>query len=50
MEWLIIKFAQITHIGKILSAEKTLDKLDKQLQKYDFDKVNYAWNFQVDMV
>lgn len=45
MEWLIIKFAQITHIGKILSAEKTLDKLDKQLQKYDFDKVNYAWNF-----
>lgn len=45
MEWILIKFAQITRIGNFLSADGTLNMLDKQLQKYDFDKCNYAWNY-----
>lgn len=41
----LIKFAMITHIGKLLSPDKTLSSLDKVLQKYNFDKAKYVWNF-----
>jgi lipopolysaccharide cholinephosphotransferase len=44
-EKVLIKFAMLTHIGKLLSPEKTLQKLDWILQKYDYDKAQYVWNF-----
>lgn len=44
-EKVLIKFAMLTHIGKLLSPEKTLLKLDHVLQKYDYDKSEYVWNF-----
>lgn len=44
-ERFLIKFAMITHIGKLLDADKMLHKLDMTLQKYDYDKCKYAWNF-----
>lgn len=45
VERFLIKFAQITKIGNLLSPDKTLDRLDKALQKIDYDSAKYAWNF-----
>lgn len=45
VERFLIKFAQVTKIGKLLSPEKTLMNLDKTLQKIDYDSAKYAWNF-----
>lgn len=45
LEWALIKFAKITRIGKFLSADRTLDKIDSLLQKYDYDSCDYAWNY-----
>lgn len=45
IEWLLIKFAKITKMGKLLSADKLLDKIDYKLQRYDYDKSTYAWNY-----
>lgn len=44
-ERVLIKFAMLTHIGKMLSADRTLRALDDTLQKYDYDKARYVWNF-----
>lgn len=44
-EKVLIEFAMLTHIGKILSPDKTLKALDTVLQKYDYDKAKYVWNF-----
>lgn len=41
----LIRFAMLTHIGRLMSPEKTLLKLDQVLQKYDYDKAQYVWNF-----
>lgn len=41
----LIKFAMLTHIGKFMSPDKTLIALDRVLQKYDYDKAEYVWNF-----
>lgn len=45
VERFLIKFAMVTHIGKLMSADKTLHNLDKVLQKYDYDSSSYLWNF-----
>ena len=44
-ESFLIQFAKVTKIGKILSADKLLHKLDKQLQRYNYDECDFAWNF-----
>ncbi len=44
-ERFLIKFAMITHIGKFIDPEKSLQKLDKALQKYDYESAEWAWNF-----
>ena len=44
-ERFLIRFAQITRIGKLMNADKRLKKLDQVLQKYDYDTCAYAWNF-----
>lgn len=44
-ESILIKFAKITHIGKLMSPDRRLRSLDKVLQKYDYDKADYVWNF-----
>ena len=44
-ERVLIRFAQLTHIGRLLNADKRLKKLDRALQKYDYDASAYAWNF-----
>lgn len=44
-ENVLIKFAKITHIGKLLSGDKTMKALDKTLQKYDYETSKYVWNF-----
>ncbi len=44
-ERFLIGFARVTHIGKLIDADKALQKLDKTLQKYDYDKQDWAWNF-----
>ena len=45
IETILIKFAKITRIGKLFSGEKVLDKIDKKLQKYDYEKSKYLWNY-----
>ena len=45
VERFLIKFAMITHIGKLINPEKSLKSLDRVLQKYDYEKQNWAWNF-----
>lgn len=45
IECFLIKFAQITKIGKLFSAESMMKHLDQRLQKYDYDKEKYVWNF-----
>ena len=44
-ERILIRFAQITRIGKLMNADKRLKKLDRALQRYDYDTSAYAWNF-----
>ena len=44
-ERFLIRFARITRIGRLLNADRRLEKLDKVLQKYDYDTCAYAWNF-----
>lgn len=44
-ESVLIRFAMLTHIGKLLSPNKTLNALDRVLQKYDYDKAEFVWNF-----
>lgn len=44
-ERFLIKFAKITKIGNLLSPNKTLNSLDKTLQKIDYDSAKFAWNF-----
>jgi len=38
----LIRFAALTHIGKLLSPEKTLRKLDLSMQRYDYDNSKYV--------
>lgn len=45
LESCLIKFAMVTHIGKLFDADKRLRKLDQVLQKYDYDQCDYVWNF-----
>lgn len=45
IERFLIKFAMITHIGKLINPDKALHSLDKTLQKYDYEKSNWVWNF-----
>lgn len=45
LEDFVIKFAIVTRIGKLFSAEKRLKRLDQVLQKYDYDTCDYVWNF-----
>ena len=44
-ERVLIRFAQLTRIGRLLNADKRLQKLDRALQRYDYDASAYAWNF-----
>ena len=44
-ERVLIRFAQLTRIGKLMNADKRLKKLDRALQRYDYDTSAYAWNF-----
>ena len=44
-ERILIRFAQLTRIGKLMNADKRLKKLDRALQRYDYDTSAYAWNF-----
>ena len=44
-ERVLIRFAQLTRIGKLMNADKRLQKLDRALQRYDYDTSAYAWNF-----
>ena len=44
-ERVLIRFAQITRIGRLMNADKRLKKLDRALQRYDYDTSAYAWNF-----
>ena len=44
-ERVLIRFAQLTRIGKLMNADKRLKKLDRALQRYDYDSSAYAWNF-----
>lgn len=44
-ERVLIRFARITRIGKLMNGDKRLQKLDRVLQKYDYDSSAYAWNF-----
>ena len=44
-ERVLIRFAQLTHIGKLMDADRRLKKLDRALQRYDYDTSAYAWNF-----
>ena len=44
-ERVLIRFAQLTHIGKLMDADKRLKKLDRAVQRYDYDTCAYAWNF-----
>ena len=44
-ERVLIRFAQLTHIGRLMDADKRLKKLDQALQRYDYDASAYAWNF-----
>ena len=44
-ERVLIRFARITRIGRLMDGDKRLKKLDKVLQKYDYDSSAYAWNF-----
>lgn len=45
VERFLIKFAMVTHIGKLINPDKSLKCLDRTLQKYDYEKQNWAWNF-----
>ena len=44
-ERVLIRFAQITRVGRLLNADRRLKKLDQALQRYDYDSSAYAWNF-----
>ena len=44
-ERVLIRYAQITRIGRLMNADKRLKKLDRALQRYDYDTSAYAWNF-----
>lgn len=44
-ERFLIKFAMITQIGKLINPEKSLNSLDKVLQKPDYESTNWTWNF-----
>ena len=44
-ERFLIRFAQLTHIGRLMDADRRLKKLDRALQRYDYDTSAYAWNF-----
>lgn len=44
-ERILIKFARITHIGKFIDPEKSLHRLDRILQKYDYEAAKWVWNF-----
>ena len=44
-ERFLIRFAQLTHIGRLMDADRRLKKLDRALQRYDYDTSDYAWNF-----
>ena len=44
-ERFLIRFAQLTRIGRLMNADKRLKKLDRALQRYDYDTSAYAWNF-----
>lgn len=45
IERFLIKLAMVTHIGKFIDPDKSLKVLDRTLQKYDYEKQNWAWNF-----
>ncbi len=45
IEQALIRFAMITRIGKLFNGDKLLKKLDRTLQKYDFDKCEYMFNY-----
>lgn len=44
-ERFLIRFAQITRVGRLLNADARLRSLDRALQRYDYDASPYAWNF-----
>ena len=44
-ERFLIRFAQITRIGRLMNADRRLQNLDQALQRYDYDSSAYAWNF-----
>ena len=44
-ERVLIRFAQLTRIGRLMNADRRLEKLDQALQRYDYDASAYAWNF-----
>ena len=44
-ERVLIRFAQLTRIGRLMNADRRLQKLDRALQRYDYDTSAYAWNF-----
>ena len=44
-ERVLIRFAQLTRIGRLMNADRRLQKLDRALQRYDYDTCAYAWNF-----
>ena len=45
VERFLIKFARITNIGKIIDPDKSLRRLDQILQKYDYEKQEWVFNF-----
>ena len=44
-ERVLIRFAQLTRIGRLMNADRRLEKLDQALQRYDYDASAYAWSF-----
>lgn len=41
-EKIIMKFCQVTHFGRNFDTVKILEKIDKLLMKYDYDKYDYC--------
>ena len=45
IERFLIKFAMVTRIGKLINPDRSLHSLDRTLQKYDYEKQDWVWNF-----
>lgn len=45
IERFLIKFAQITQVGRLIDPDKSLERLNRVAQKYDYDSAKWVWNF-----